>query len=156
MGSRNGGGAPTMIRRRQSDFKMSFNLALRSLLTTCSKEAGFFFLILTASSFLSKPLTNGATDHIQVITTLHGSIEVGTALDTVGQLVEEQCLDHFFSDKTNVMDAVHNLSTAKKAEIQYLRNLLERVGNELAEGQNRLIQAQVELHKNKNTEKSRA
>ncbi|MBA0853785.1 hypothetical protein Goshw_021943 [Gossypium schwendimanii] len=62
MGSRNGGGAPTMIRRRQSDFKMSFNLALRSLLTTCSKE-------------------------------------VGTALDTVGQLVEEQCLDHFFSDK---------------------------------------------------------
>ncbi|KAG4134644.1 hypothetical protein ERO13_D08G169850v2 [Gossypium hirsutum] len=39
MGSRNGGGAPTMIRRRQSDFKMSFNLALRSLLTTCSKEA---------------------------------------------------------------------------------------------------------------------
>ncbi|MBA0826761.1 hypothetical protein Goarm_011584 [Gossypium armourianum] len=113
-------------------------------------------MILTASSFLSKPLTNGATDHIQVITTLHGSIEVGTALDTVGQLVEEQCLDHFFSDKTNVMDAVHNLSTAKKAEIQYLRNLLERVGNELAEGQNRLIQAQVELHKNKNTEKSRA
>ncbi|MBA0646402.1 hypothetical protein Goklo_014373 [Gossypium klotzschianum] len=99
MGSRNGGGAPTMIRRRQSDFKMSFNLALRSLLTTCSKEASFFFLILTASSFLSKPLTNGATDHIQVITTLHGSIEEGTALDTVGQLVEEQCLDHFFSDK---------------------------------------------------------
>ncbi|MBA0680382.1 hypothetical protein Goari_012085 [Gossypium aridum] len=168
MGSRNGGGAPTMIRRRQSDFKMSFNLALRSLLTTCSKErkkviyistlsgTSFFFLILTASSFLSKPLTNGATDHIQVITTLHGSIEVGTALNTVGQLVEEQCLDHFFSDKTNVMDAVHNLSTAKKAESQYLRNLLERVGNELAEGQNRLIQAQVELHKNKNTEKSRA
>ncbi|MBA0763654.1 hypothetical protein Gotri_013080, partial [Gossypium trilobum] len=33
--------------------------------------------------------------------------------------------------RTNVMDAVRNLSTAKKAEIQYLRNLLERVGNEL-------------------------
>ncbi|KAK8284824.1 hypothetical protein V6Z12_D08G185600 [Gossypium hirsutum] len=49
------------------------------------------------------------------------------------------------------MDAVHNLSTAKKAEVPYLRNLLER-----AEGQNCLIQAQVELHKNKNTEKSRA
>ncbi|TYI15284.1 hypothetical protein ES332_A08G175700v1 [Gossypium tomentosum] len=125
MGSRNGGGAPTMIRRRQSDFKMSFNLALRSLLTTCSKEASELLFV--------QSLTNGATDHIPVITTLHGSIKVGTALDTVGQLVEEQCLDPFFSDKTNVMDAVHNLSTAKKAEIQYLRNLLER----------------VELHKNK-------
>ncbi|TYI69882.1 hypothetical protein E1A91_D08G185400v1 [Gossypium mustelinum] len=114
MGSRNGGGAPTMIRRRQSDFKMSFNLALRSLLTTCSKEARILVKnfqnlqvqsknvstsVYSASSFLSKPLTNGAMDHIQVITTLHGSIEVGTALDTVGQLVEEQCLDHLFSDK---------------------------------------------------------
>ncbi|KAL1087399.1 hypothetical protein V6Z11_D08G180600 [Gossypium hirsutum] len=91
MGSRNGGGAPTMIRRRQSDFKMSFNLALRSLLTTCSKEARILVKnfqnlqvqsknvstsVYSASSFLSKPLTNGATDHIQVITTLHGSIEV--------------------------------------------------------------------------------
>lgn len=35
-----------------------------------------FFLILTEASFLFKPLTNGATDHNQVITTLHGSIEV--------------------------------------------------------------------------------
>ncbi|MBA0763653.1 hypothetical protein Gotri_013079 [Gossypium trilobum] len=26
-------------------------------------------------------------------------LQVGTAFDTVGQLVEEQCLDHFFSDK---------------------------------------------------------
>ncbi|KAH1106672.1 hypothetical protein J1N35_010440 [Gossypium stocksii] len=146
MGSRNGGGAPTMIRRRQSDFKMSLSLALRSLLTTYSLFLRFFFLFELL--FFQ---ANGDTDHIQVITTLHGSIEVGTALDTVWQLVEEQCLDPFFSDKTNVMDAVHNLSTAKKSEIQYLRNLLER-----AEEQNRLIQAQVELHKNKNTEKSRA
>ncbi|KAL1157712.1 hypothetical protein V6Z11_A08G174200 [Gossypium hirsutum] len=148
MGSRNGGGAPTMIRRRQSDFKMSFNLALRSLLTTCSKEASKEFPNFTSTEqerlyqhlfgelLFVQSLTNGATDHIPVITTLHGSIKVGTALDTVGQLVEEQCLDPFFSDKTNVMDAVHNLSTAKKAEIQYLRNLLER-----AEEQNRLIRS---------------
>ncbi|MBA0737078.1 hypothetical protein Gogos_010557 [Gossypium gossypioides] len=182
MGNRNGGGAPTMIRRRQSDFKMSFNLALRSLLTTCSKEASELLFVEAFNQWRygsysghyhfaweyrgATPSNNAAkmialcSSVVPLSSSKHFSINpfitalVGTALDTVGQLVEEQCLDHFFSDKTNVIDAVHNLSTAKKAEIQYLRNLLERVGNEPAEGQNRLIQAQVELHKNKNTEKS--
>ncbi|KAL1087402.1 hypothetical protein V6Z11_D08G180600 [Gossypium hirsutum] len=107
MGSRNGGGAPTMIRRRQSDFKMSFNLALRSLLTTCSKEARILVKnfqnlqvqsknvstsVYSASSFLSKPLTNGATDHIQVITTLHGSIEVELPLILWGNLWKNNVL----------------------------------------------------------------
>ncbi|XVE99981.1 hypothetical protein REPUB_Repub03eG0246800 [Reevesia pubescens] len=76
-------------------------------------------------------------------------MQVGTALDTVEQLVEEQSLDPLFSDKTNVMDAVHNLSTGKKAEIQYLRGLLER-----AEEHNRVVQAQVDLLKNKTQEVS--
>ncbi|MBA0689486.1 hypothetical protein Goari_007214 [Gossypium aridum] len=45
------------------------------------------------------------------------------------------------------MDAVHNLSAAKKAEIHYLRGLLER-----AEEHNRLIQARVDLLRNKTQE----
>ncbi|KAK7835084.1 hypothetical protein CFP56_023853 [Quercus suber] len=68
---------------RSWDMKKSFNLALRPLLTACSN---------------------------QVLTSLHESIEdefeslcletqVGAALDTVEQLVEEQSLDPLFSDK---------------------------------------------------------
>ncbi|KAK6279436.1 hypothetical protein POUND7_019703 [Theobroma cacao] len=101
MGSNGGGAAPPLIGlgRRQSDLKKPFNVA--------------------------------------VITSLHGNIEdefkslfqetqVATALDTVEQLVEEQHLNPLFSDKTNIMDVVHNLSTAKKAGIQYLSGLLEK------------------------------
>ncbi|KAK6266220.1 hypothetical protein QUC31_017057 [Theobroma cacao] len=101
MGSNGGGAAPQLIGlgRRQSDLKNPFNVA--------------------------------------VITSLHGNIEdefkslfqetqVATALDTVEQLVEEQHLNPLFSDKTNIMDVVHNLSTAKKAGIQYLSGLLEK------------------------------
>ncbi|XVE99982.1 hypothetical protein REPUB_Repub03eG0246900 [Reevesia pubescens] len=38
MASRSEGGAPPTIGRRQSDLKRSFNLAVRSLLTTCPKQ----------------------------------------------------------------------------------------------------------------------
>ncbi|KAK8658838.1 hypothetical protein V6N13_029057 [Hibiscus sabdariffa] len=131
MGSRNGGGPITAVGKRQSDLKKSFNLAVRSLLTTCSA---------------------------QVITSLHGNVEdefeslchetqVGVALDTVEQHVEEQSLDPLFSERSNVMDTVQSLSTAKKAEIHYLRGLLER-----AEEHNRQIQARVDLLKNNTQE----
>ncbi|XVF52160.1 hypothetical protein PTKIN_Ptkin04bG0242500 [Pterospermum kingtungense] len=158
MDNGSGGGdlIPPVIGKRQTDLKKSFKLAVRSLLTTCPNQE------------FSKSFPNFTTAEqerlhqlfIQVITSLHGNIEdefeslcletqVGTALDTVEQLVEEQSLDPLFPDKTNVMDAVHHLSTAKKAEIQYLRGLLER-----AEEQNRLIKARVDLLKNKTQEVS--
>ncbi|KAH9675973.1 polyamine-modulated factor 1 [Citrus sinensis] len=115
-----------VIGSRQSDLNKSFKLAIRSLLTTCSKE---------------------------VITSLHENIEnefeslcletqVGAALDTVEQFVEEQNLDPLFSEKTNVMDVVCDLTTAKKNEICYLTCILERV-----EEQNRLLKARLELLK---------
>ncbi|KAK8284816.1 hypothetical protein V6Z12_D08G185500 [Gossypium hirsutum] len=106
MGSRNGGGAPTMIRRRQSDFKMSFNLALRSLLTTCSKEARILVKNFQNLQVQSKNVSTSVysafnqwrygsySGHYHFAWEYRGR----TALDTVGQLVEEQCLDHFFSD----------------------------------------------------------
>ncbi|KAH9739572.1 polyamine-modulated factor 1 [Citrus sinensis] len=138
---------PAVIGSRQSDLNKSFKLAIRSLLTTCSKE---------------------------VITSLHENIEnefeslcletqVGAALDTVEQFMEEQSLDPLFSEKyfilsaisgclifqlasltcrTNVMDVVCDLTTAKKNEICYLTCMLERV-----EEQNRLRKARLELLK---------
>lgn len=136
--------------------KKSFKLAVRSLLTNCPNQE----FSKSFPNFTSAEQERLHQLFIQVISSLHGSIEeefeslcleaqVGAALDTVEQLVEEQSLDPLFPDKTNVMDAVHYLSTAKKAEIQYLRGLLER-----AEEHNRLIQARVELLKNKTQEAS--
>ncbi|XVF13777.1 hypothetical protein REPUB_Repub08aG0236700 [Reevesia pubescens] len=157
MGSRSSGDRDRpVIGKRQSDLKKSFNLALRSLLTACPKQ-DFSKAFLNFTSAQQERLHQL---FIQVITSLHENIEdefeslcletqVGTALDTVDQLMEEQCLDPLFSDKTNLMDAVHNLSTARKAEIRYLRGLLER-----AEEHNRLTQTRVELLENKTREVS--
>ncbi|KAH9675976.1 polyamine-modulated factor 1 [Citrus sinensis] len=105
-----------VIGSRQSDLNKSFKLAIRSLLTTCSKENEFESLCLET--------------------------QVGAALDTVEQFVEEQNLDPLFSEKTNVMDVVCDLTTAKKNEICYLTCILERV-----EEQNRLLKARLELLK---------
>ncbi|XP_044504816.1 uncharacterized protein LOC123225035 [Mangifera indica] len=131
---------------RQSDLNKSFKLAVRSLLTTCSKQ------------HFSKAFSNFTVSEqdclhrlfIQVITSLHENIEdefqslcletqVGNALDTVEQLVEEQSLDLLSSDKTNIVDVTCDLSMAKKNEIRYLMRMLERV-----EEQNRLSHARVE------------
>ncbi|KAL9424813.1 hypothetical protein AB3S75_031852 [Citrus x aurantiifolia] len=140
---------PAVIGSRQSDLNKSFKLAIRSLLTTCSKEEfGKAF-----DRFSSSEQNSLHRLFIQVITSLHENIEnefeslcletqVGAALDTVEQFVEEQSLDPLFSEKTNVMDVVCDLTTAKKNEICYLTCMLERV-----EEQNRLLKARLELLK---------
>ncbi|KAE8661918.1 Adaptin family protein [Hibiscus syriacus] len=153
MGSRNVGDPVTAIGKRQSDLKKSFNLAVRSLLTTCSAEE----FSKEFPNFTNVEQQRLHQLFIQVITSLHGNVEdeFGSLChetqemppDTVEQLVEEQSLDSLFSERTNVMDAVHSLSTAKKAEIHYLRGLLER-----AEQHNRIIQARVDLLKNNTQE----
>ncbi|KAK9197224.1 hypothetical protein WN943_005359 [Citrus x changshan-huyou] len=138
-----------VIGSRQSDLNKSFKLAIRSLLTTCSKEEfGKAF-----DRFSSSEQNSLHRLFFQVITSLHENIEnefeslcletqVGAALDTVEQFVEEQNLDPLFSEKTNVMDVVCDLTTAKKNEICYLTCILERV-----EEQNRLLKARLELLK---------
>ncbi|KAL4601989.1 hypothetical protein ACB092_10G021300 [Castanea dentata] len=134
---------------RSWDMKKSFNLALRPLLTACSNQ-GF------CSAFPNFSTEEQQRLHrlfLQVLTSLHESIEdefeslcletqVGAALHTVEQLVEEQGLDPLFSDKTNVMDVAQNLSSAKRSEIQYLTGMLDMV-----EEQNRHIRAQVEIRR---------
>ncbi|KAJ4704816.1 hypothetical protein OWV82_021670 [Melia azedarach] len=123
-----------LIGSRQSDLDKSFKLAIRSLLTTCSKEE----FSNAFSSFTTSEQDCLHRLFIQVITSLHENIEeefeslcletqVGAALDAVEQLVEEQNLDPLFSEKTNVMDVACDLSTAKKNEISYLTSMLERV-----------------------------
>ncbi|KAJ4952585.1 hypothetical protein NE237_029417 [Protea cynaroides] len=117
---------------RQMNLKKSFKLGIRSLLTTCSKEE-----FSKAFSTFNRVEQDGLHRlFMQVITSLHENIEeefesicletqVGTTLDTVEQLVEEQSLDTLFSDKTNVGEVKQELSKAKKDEIQYLMKMLD-------------------------------
>ncbi|XP_031271952.1 uncharacterized protein LOC116130344 isoform X2 [Pistacia vera] len=135
-----------LVGSRQSDLNKSFKLAIRSLLTTCSKQE----FSKAFNNFTASEQDSLHRLFIQVITSLHENIEdefqslcletqVGNTLDTVEQLVEEKSLDPLSSDKTNIMDVTCDLSTAKKNEIQYLMRMLERV-----EEQNHLTQARVE------------
>ncbi|KAH9739574.1 polyamine-modulated factor 1 [Citrus sinensis] len=119
---------PAVIGSRQSDLNKSFKLAIRSLLTTCSKEE------------FGKAFDRFSSSEQNSLHRLF--IQVGAALDTVEQFMEEQSLDPLFSEKTNVMDVVCDLTTAKKNEICYLTCMLERV-----EEQNRLRKARLELLK---------
>ncbi|KAK2989927.1 hypothetical protein RJ640_013851 [Escallonia rubra] len=68
--------------------------------------------------------------------------QVGSTLDTVEQLVEEQNLDPLFPNKTNIRDTAHSLSAAKKDEIQYLTSILKK-----AEEQKNINKARIELLK---------
>ncbi|GAV62223.1 hypothetical protein CFOL_v3_05747, partial [Cephalotus follicularis] len=124
-----------LIGSRQSDMKKVFNLAVDSLLTTCSKEE--FIKAFPKFTIAEQEVLHRL--YIQEITFLHENIEddfelfcletqVGIALDSVEQLVEEQSLNPLFSKKTNVSDVVQNVSIARKNEIQYLMGMLERVG----------------------------
>ncbi|KAG6780092.1 hypothetical protein POTOM_016504 [Populus tomentosa] len=103
--------------RRQSDLNRSFKLAIRSLLTSCSKQTEIKQIIMKmkelAKAFSKFSNAEQESLHrlfIQVITSLHKMVEdefeslcletqVGTALETVEQLVEEQNLDPLFSEK---------------------------------------------------------
>ncbi|CAL1386705.1 unnamed protein product [Linum trigynum] len=134
---------------RESDLMKSFSLAIRSLLTGCSNED-----FLKAFSRFSRPEQEWLRRlYIQVITSLHqrienefqdlcGQLQVRTILDTVEQLVEEQTLDPFFLDKSNVVDVSSSLSNTKEEEIQYLMGVLQK-----AEEQNRTTRDHIDLLK---------
>ncbi|XP_052200330.1 uncharacterized protein LOC127806835 [Diospyros lotus] len=127
------GDPPSLPGSRQLNLKKSFKLGIRSLLTTCSKEE-----IFKAFEGFSK--TEQEALHqlfIQVITSLHENLkeefellcletQVGTILDTVEQLVEEQSLDSLFSDKTAVGDVCQDLASLKKNEIKHLMIMLQK------------------------------
>ncbi|XP_028795910.1 uncharacterized protein LOC114751406 isoform X2 [Neltuma alba] len=135
------------IGSRYFDLKKSFKFAMRSLLTACSKEEfdKAFLRFTTAEKEWLHRL------YLQVITSLHENIEaefesicletqVGATLDAVEEMVEEQELDPLFSNKSNVMDVVEDLSTANKNEIQQLTRIIK-----LGEEHNSRIRTQLQL-----------
>ncbi|KAL5539628.1 hypothetical protein UlMin_042314 [Ulmus minor] len=139
-------GPVASVRSRQSDLKRSFKLAVASLLTASSKQdfCNAFQKFSTADQdFLHRLF-------IQVVTSLHANVEeefeslcletqVGNALDTVDELVEEQALDPLLSNNTDVTNVARDVLTTKKNEIQHLKNMLEK-----AEERNHIIRAHLE------------
>lgn len=139
----------TAIGSRFSTLNKSFKFAIRSLLTSCSKEE----FVEAFSSF-----TNAEKDYLhrlflQVITSLHEDLEedfeaiclktkVGATLDAVEEIVEEQDLDLLFSNRSNIVDVAENLSAAKKNEIQTLMHMVQ-----LGEEHNQRLRNQLQLLK---------
>ncbi|KAJ8650919.1 hypothetical protein MRB53_003942 [Persea americana] len=124
----------------------SFKLGIRSLLTACPKEEFY----KAFSTFTHAEQESLHQLFIQVITSLHENIEeefeslcletqVGTALDTVEQLVEEQSLDILSADNKKSGDVKEEVSRVKKNEIHYLMGMLES-----AVQQNGLMRARIE------------
>ncbi|MQL91978.1 hypothetical protein Taro_024596 [Colocasia esculenta] len=118
---------------RHSNLKRSFKLGARSLLTALSKED--VFKAFPTFSNLEKERLHRM--FMQVIKSLHGNIEeefeavcqetqVGSSLDTIEQLVEEQSLDMLSGEALNVGEIKEQLSKVKEDEIYYLTSLLEK------------------------------
>ncbi|KAK4744884.1 hypothetical protein SAY87_011196 [Trapa incisa] len=142
-------GVPVAMGMMQSKLNRSFKRAIHSLLSTCSTEEihkAFPGFSVDEKKYLHRLL-------IKVITSLHGQIEdefkslcdesqVGTTLDTVEQLIEEQSLDILSTDKSNVVDAAQDLLAAKKDEIQHLMAELTA-----AEERNQATRARIKLLK---------
>ncbi|GMH29986.1 hypothetical protein Nepgr_031829 [Nepenthes gracilis] len=130
---------------RHLNFKKSFKLAVRSLLTACLKED--FCKAFPQFTPMEHERLYGL--FIQVIMSLHENIEdefeslcretqVGHTLDTVEQLVEGQNLDPLFSDKTNVGQVKHDLSASKKNEILFMESLLDKTKSQSDHARSRI------------------
>ncbi|XP_061358997.1 uncharacterized protein LOC133303132 isoform X2 [Gastrolobium bilobum] len=131
---------------RFSNLNKSFKFALRSLLTSCSKEE--FYKAFSSFTNTEKELLHLL--FLQVVTSLHENIEdefeaiclqtqVGATLDAVEEIVEEQDLDLLVSNRSNIMDVAENLSTAKKNEIQHLMHMVQ-----LGEKRNQMLRTQLQ------------
>lgn len=119
---------------RQLNLKKSFKLGVRSLLTTCSKDE-----FMNAFSTFDKAKQEALYQiFVQVVISLHQSIEdefeticletnVGNALDTIEQLVEEQALDILSDDNSSLVDANQKVSKTREDEVAYLTSALEKV-----------------------------
>ncbi|KAI4314609.1 hypothetical protein L6164_027497 [Bauhinia variegata] len=134
------------IGSRHFDLKKSFKFALRSLLTSCSKEE--FYKAFPRFTNAEKEGLHRL--FLQVITSLHENLEdefesicletqVAATLDSVEQIVEEQELDPLFSDKSNRGDVAKSLYAAKKTELQHLTRMVK-----LVEDRNHVTRAHVQ------------
>ncbi|KAK4374259.1 hypothetical protein RND71_004936 [Anisodus tanguticus] len=139
-----------MENSRHTNLNTAFQLGIRSLLTSCSKEV----FCKSFPGFNPAELERLHRLFIQVITSLHEDIEdefeslcvetqAGPTLNMVEQLLEEQRLDPLFPEKSNVEEVSHYLSEAKQNEISYLTAMLEMV----AEEQKHAITSRLEVLK---------
>ncbi|XP_074561030.1 uncharacterized protein LOC141817251 [Curcuma longa] len=135
---------------RQSNLKMAFQLGIRSVLTTFSKED--VWKAFPTCTDLERERLYGM--FVKVIKTLHEDLKeefvsicqetrVGRALDMVEQLVEEHTLEEAFGTRANIGEIKEKILKVKKDEIQHLTNLLEKV-----EDQNNLMKAHIKSPKN--------
>ncbi|KAL5063642.1 hypothetical protein RYX36_025379 [Vicia faba] len=125
----------TAIGSRFSTLNKSFKVALRSMLTSSSKEE----FVKEFPTF-----TNAEKDYLhrlylQAMDSFHEAfqeefeaiclkIKMGAVLDAVEEIVEEQELNPLFSKRSNIVDTVESLSLAKKNEIQHLKCMVQLVG----------------------------
>ncbi|XP_074270573.1 uncharacterized protein LOC141594442 [Silene latifolia] len=134
----------------------SFRLCVRSLLTAFPFED----LSKAFPNFSKAEQDRLYQLYIQIITALHENMQdefdslcqktqVGTILDTVEDLVEQQSLDPLFSQKTNIKFVKQDLLAAKKNEILLLQELLDKV-----EDEKHSIKARIKLLKKTHKETS--
>ncbi|KAK1563447.1 hypothetical protein Q3G72_027688 [Acer saccharum] len=94
----------------QLDLNKSFKLSVCSILTTSSKQD-------FRNAFAKFSTSEKVSLHrlfIQVVTFLHGNIEV---LDTVKQLVEELGLDPLFSEKVSSIPSIKSANACLACKI---------------------------------------
>ncbi|KNA17172.1 hypothetical protein SOVF_082560 isoform A [Spinacia oleracea] len=139
---------------RHSNLKTSFRQCLGFLLTAFPFEdfAKAFPRYTGAEQDLLYQL------YVQVITSLHENMQeefnvvchatqVGTTLDTVEHLVEQQSLDPLFSKKTNLFHLKHDVLATKENEVRLLQGLLDKVDD-----QKHTTKARIKLLKKKHAE----
>ncbi|KAL5699259.1 hypothetical protein ACHQM5_030189 [Ranunculus cassubicifolius] len=129
-----GGNPPSGV--RQLNLKKSFKLAIRAMLTACSKQD-----VMNAFPTLDKSKQEALYQlFVKIVMSSHKIIQedfesicvetnAGEILDTVEQLVEERSLDVLYGD-TSLVDARRVVVKSKKDEIEYLKNQLKKVRKE--------------------------
>ncbi|XP_068635923.1 uncharacterized protein [Aristolochia californica] len=120
---------------KQSHLKRAFKRCTRSLLESCSKQE----FDRAFSTFTDSEREGLYQVYLNYVSSLHEIIEVEfdnicqesqvcRILDTAEQMVEEQKLGCLFGDGISLADIKQGELEAKKNEIHYLENMLEKIG----------------------------
>ncbi|KMZ57821.1 hypothetical protein ZOSMA_81G00390 [Zostera marina] len=127
---------PAPVGMRYRNLKTSFKLALKSLLEKCSKED--VYAILSSSSFSEVEKKAFHRFFVQVTRRLHETVheefeaicektQVGSILNTVEQLVDEQSLASLSRENTIFEDMEKKIVRVKKDEVSYLMNTIKEI-----------------------------
>ncbi|KAJ3692428.1 hypothetical protein LUZ60_012778 [Juncus effusus] len=142
--------APAILSARYQNLKSSFKMAVRSLLSACSRED----VNRVFEGFTDKEKKNIYGMLVQLIKSLHANLEVdfnrfceetevGAILDKVDEMIEEQSLDELSSNSIDFGDMKEKIKQVKKDEITYLTSMLQKV-----EKSNNEMKSRIELLRN--------